>query len=76
MTAYQLRPQAEVEARLLELIDGMATVDDTRAERIAWHNAQLVALLYVLGAEHKQAVAAMYELWQARHEPHESESEN
>lgn len=68
MTAYKLRPQAEVEQRLLDLIDGLPTVDDTKAEEIAWHCGQLTALLFALGAEHKQAVRAMYGLWQARNE--------
>lgn len=73
---YRLRTQAEIEARLLELIDGMATVDDTRAECISWHCGQLAALLFALGAEHKQAVATMYELWQGRHEQHADGDEN
>ena len=68
MTHYKLRPQADIEARLLELVDGLPTVDDTKAEAIAWHCGQLTALLFALGAEHKQAVKAMYELWQARNE--------
>lgn len=68
MTAFQLRPQAAIEARLLDLIDGLPTVDDTKAEAIAWHCGQLTALLFALGAEHKQAVRAMYELWQARND--------
>lgn len=68
MTRFQLRPQAAIEARLLDLIDGLPTVDDTKAEAIAWHCGQLTALLFALGAEHKQAVRAMYELWQSRHD--------
>ncbi len=66
MTAYRIRPQADIEARLLELIDSLATVDDTNAERVSWHCAQIVALLFCLGAEHGTAVGAMYELWRGR----------
>lgn len=63
---YRLRPQAEIEARLLELIDGLASVDDTNEERVSWHCAQMVALLFALGAEHLTAVGAMYDLWKNR----------
>lgn len=66
---YRLRPQADIEARLLELIDSLASVDDTNEERVSWHCAQVVALLFCLGAEHRQAVGAMYELWRNRKDP-------
>lgn len=68
MTAYRLRPQPDIEARLLALIDSLASVDDTNAERVSWHCAQIVALLFALGAEHGQAVGAMYGLWRSRGE--------
>lgn len=63
---YRLRPQAEIEARLLELIDSLPTVDDTNEERVSWHCGQIVALLFALGAEQRQAVGAMYRLWRGR----------
>ncbi len=65
---YRLRPQPEVEARLLELIDSLASVDDTNEERVSWHCGQIVALLFALGAEHGQAVGVMYDLWRGRKE--------
>ncbi len=63
---YRLRPQADIEARLLTLIDALASVEDGNEERASWHGGQIVALLFALGAEQQQAVAVMYNLWRDR----------
>lgn len=68
MTGYHLRPQAEIEDRLLAIIEQLPTVDRNNAERVSWHCGQLVALLYALGASERQANEAMYRLWRLRHQ--------
>ena len=68
MSAYHIRPQNEIEDRLLAIIEGLPDVDRNNAERVSWHCGQLVALLYVLGATERQANDAMYRLWRLRHQ--------
>lgn len=71
MTGYRLRPQADIEARLLAIIEQLPAVDRNNAERVSWHCGQIVALLYALGATERQANDAMYRLWRLRHQPPE-----
>lgn len=75
MTNFTLRPQGEIEDRLYGIIEGLPAVDRNNAERVSWHCAQIVALLYVLGAEPWQAVDAGYRLWVARNETNSQEGE-
>ena len=63
---YRLRPQAEVEARLLALIEQLPHIDHTNEERVSWHCGQLTALLFALGADQQTAIDAMYRLWRSR----------
>lgn len=68
MSAYHLRPQNEIEDRLLAIIEALPAVDRNNAERVSWHCGQLVALLFALGASERQANEAMYRLWRLRHQ--------
>ena len=65
---FQLRPQSDIEARLLDLIEQLPAVDHTNPERVSWHVGQIAALLFALGAEPWQAVDAAYRLWVGRNE--------
>lgn len=69
MTKFTLRPQSEIEDRLYQIIEQLPDVDRNNAERVSWHCAQIVALLYALGASERRAIAVMYRLWRARGAP-------
>jgi hypothetical protein len=56
---YRLRPQAAIEARLL---------DHTNPERVSWHVGQIAALLFTLGAEEWVSVDVAYRLWVGRND--------
>lgn len=68
MSAYRLRTQAEIEDRLYQIIEQLPDVDRNNAERVSWHCAQIVALLYALGASERRALHVMYRLWRLRHQ--------
>lgn len=75
MTApFRPRPQPELEAELLRLIDELQTADPTSAERVSWWGGQVVALLWALGAERGDAIEAMYQSWAGRDDPNPPES--
>lgn len=63
---FHPRPQAELEAELLRLLDELQAADPASEERVSWWGGQVVAILWALGAERGDAIEAMYRVWRDR----------